>query len=419
MGGVAAASGGRPAGDVRGTSGAGAPQGGTTAQSGTTAPAPALDESAELYDEDVLPRFDITLSDSSLAMLRADGERYVPGDLRYGDESVSNIGVRIKGSASRRTIDEKAAFKLKLDEYVADQSFRGLRRLTFNNMVEDPSFIAERLAYAVFRAAGLPAPRCNNALVYVNGEPYGVYANVESVDKTFLRRWFEDEDGNLYEVAGSDFVPGAEQSFELETNETQNDRSDLSALIAVVASPDGNASSFLDDIAAVLDVPRFLRFTAAEAAVNQWDMYAYTRFYPNNFRLYRDPGTQQFVFLPGGMDLSMKPFLETGRAHIAIHEPARERDQPDGPVTAGLLFQRCLASDACRAQYDQAVRELIAVYEGLDLEAMAQRYHAQIAVHALADPRTPYDAEQIEAGYEKVLATIRERPGAMRDELEP
>jgi hypothetical protein len=415
------ASGSRPADDVRGSNG-------TSGTSGTSAPAddapapsgdggPAVDDSAELFDQDALPRFDITLSATSVAMLRADGESYVPGDLRYGDETVSNVGVRIKGSATRRTLDEKPAFKLKLDEYVADQSFRGLRRLTLNNLVEDPSFIAERLAYAVYRAAGLPAPRCNNALVYVNGELYGVYANVESEDKTFLRRWFADEDGNLYEAAGVDLVPGAEQSFELETNETKNDRSDLRALITALTN--ASVETFLTDLGPVLDLPRFLRFTAAEAAVNQWDMYAYTVFYPNNFRLYRDPTTQKFVFLPWGMDLSMKPYLDTGRAQIPILELAHDHDQHDAPVTAGLLFQRCLASGACRVQYRDAVREIVGVYEGLNLEALAQRYHDQIAQHVLEDPRTPYNAEQFEAGYQKVLTIIRERPSTIRAELEP
>ena len=414
-GGVSAEGAGSRADGVRPESGTGVPAGGSSAPS-APGPNPVPDESAALFDEDALPRFDLVLEESALAMLRADGARYVPGELRHGGETVSNIGIRIKGNASRRTLDEKPAFKLKLDEYVPDQGFRGLRRLTLNNLVEDPSFIAERLAYAVFRAAGLPAPRCNNALVYVNGEPYGVYANVESVDKTFLRRWFGDEDGNLYEAAASDLVPGAEQIFELETNETRNDRSDLRALIDVLART--SASGFVADIGSVLDLPRFLRFTATEAAVNQWDMYAYTVFYPNNFRLYRDPVAQRFVFVPWGMDLAMKPFLETGRRHIPIYELARERDQAEGAVTAGLLFQRCMESAACRAQYTEAVREIADIYEGLDLEGRAQRYHAQIREHVLADPRKSYDAEQFEAGQQKVLDTIRERVTAIRAELD-
>src|SRR5262249_13624676 len=151
--------------------------------------------------------------------------------------------------------------------------------LTLNNMVEDPSFLAERLAYDVFRSLGLPAPRCNSALVYVNGQFYGVYANVEAVDKPFLRRWFPDDGGNLYEEGQRDFVAGAEGAFDLETNETANDRSDLRGLIDALARASGE--NLLSALAPHLDVPRYLQFTAAEAAVNQWDMYAYTVFYPN------------------------------------------------------------------------------------------------------------------------------------------
>ena len=100
-------------------------------------------------------------------------------------------------------------------------------RLTLNNMVEDPSFLAERLAFHFFRAAELPAPRCNHALVYVNGTFFGLYANVEAEDKPFLRRWFGSDAGNLYEEGQVDFEPGTETAFDLETNETANDRSDL------------------------------------------------------------------------------------------------------------------------------------------------------------------------------------------------
>ncbi|HMJ09891.1 MAG TPA: CotH kinase family protein, partial [Polyangiaceae bacterium] len=372
--------------------------------------------SAELFDEAMVPRFDIELSESSIAALRSDGDTYVPGELRYGAETVANVGVRIKGSASRRTLDEKPAFKLKIDEFVPNQTFRGLRRLTFNNMAEDPSYIAERLAYAVFRAAGLPAPRCNSALVYINGEQYGVYANVETEDKSFLRRWFSDEDGNLYETTQTDFVPGAEELFELETNETQNDRSDLRTMIEIFTA--ASANSFLTDMAPVLDLPKFLRFTAVEAAVNQWDMYGYTVYFPNNFRLYRDPTSQRFVFLPWGMDMALKPFPGTGKTHIEIYELAHGGTDPSAPVTAGLLFRRCLESVACRAQYTATMREVVTVFEGLDLEAMAERYHAQIEALVLADPRKLHDDEQFQLGHQKVLTTIRERPSTIRGELD-
>lgn len=402
-------------GDETGTGGSEPSTGGTSASAGGSLEVPA-DLSAELYDPEHLPRFDIELPAASIEALNVASDEYAPGTLRYGNETVSSIGVRIKGEGSLRSLDQKAAFKLKFDKFVEDQSFRGLRRMTLNNMVEDPSFIAERLAYYVYRSAALPAPRCNSALVYVNDEFYGVYANVETEDKTFLRRWFANDEGNLYEEGQVDFVPGAEDMFDLETNEADNDRSDLANLIDVFQS--AAPESYLADLGQALDTTHFLRFTAAEAAVNQWDMYSYTVFYPNNFRIYRDPSTQHFVFLPWGMDMSMKPFRDTQTPHLSVFGLTRRGDSELGPVTAGLMFQRCLESPSCKASYATAVSEIIALYESLDLETLAELYFSQIEEHIEVDPRKEYTMTEVAQHYQSVLRTIRERPHAMRADLE-
>jgi spore coat protein CotH len=389
-----------------------------------------VDLSAELYDPARFPRFDLELPDTSVATLNqvmdASDPRqntYVSGTLKYGGETVANIGVRLKGEGSFQKLDRKPAFKLKFDEFVDDQSFRGLRRMTLNNAFEDPSFVAERLAYDLFRAAGLPAPRCNNATLYVNGAFYGVYVNVETEDKTFLRRWFASDDGNLYEEGQQDFVPGAETAFNLETNETANDRSDLRALIAELEAAT-EPGTFLEDLPH-LDTAQFLKFTAAEAAVNQWDMYAYTVFYVNNFRIYDDPRTNKFVFIPWGMDLSMKPFRDSRKPYIELFGLARQGDRDNGAVTTGLLFQRCLKSPSCKGEYENAVREIIRVYEELALEARANAYYAQIRDRVLEDRRKrvcctggTLSTQQFEAAFQDVLTTIRGRVAALRAELE-
>jgi spore coat protein CotH len=322
--------------------------------------------------------------------------------------------VRLKGEGSFRPLSEKSAWKLKLDEFVPGQALLGLKRLTFNNMVEDPSFLAERLAYHVYRALGLPAPRCNSAVVLVNGENYGVYANIEAEDKPFLRRWFSDDGGNLYEEGQSDFVTGAETTFALQTNEDENDRSDLVALISAVQRVGEGAA--WSELAAVLDTEHFLRFTAAEAAVNQWDMYAYTRFYPNNFRLYSDP-VLGFTFLPWGMDMSMKPFRDSGKPHIGIFELARRGDFENGEVIAGNIYRYCLTDAACLAQFIAVVSDTADVYEELGLEALAEQYYAQILPDVEADPRREYEMDDVESAQLALLSTVRERPAAMRADL--
>jgi hypothetical protein len=372
------------------------------------------DPSAELYDPDRVPRFELELPPASVMALGQNPRVYVRGTFRYGDEVVNDVGVRLKGESNLRPLTRKAPFKIKFDEFVPNQSFRGLRRMTFNNMLEDPSFVAERLAYYFFRAARLPAPRANSALVSVNGQPFGVYVNLETEDKTFLRRWFASDAGNLYEEGQVDFLPGNEARFELETNEPRNDRTDLRGLIAALQA--ARDESLLADLDATLDTTHFLRFTAAEAAVNQWDMYGYTRFYPNNFRLYHDPGAGRFVFIPWGMDMALKDFRGRGD-HIGVFAPARQFNNPAGPVTGGLIFQRCLRSPTCRSRYVAELRAIVDLYEQVALDQVADRYYQQIKTLVYADPRKEVSNAGFERGYATVLRIIRERPATIRREL--
>jgi spore coat protein CotH len=363
-------------------------------------PDAGVDPSAEIFDPDRIATYQLELPPDSVTALDADPRTYVRGTLRYGDEVVSDIGVRLKGEFNFRPLGQKAPFKLKFDEFVAGQTFHGLKRMTLNNAIEDPSFVAERLAYLVFRAADLPAPRAASAWVTVNGEDYGLYVNVETEDKALVRRWFSDDSGNLYEEQMEELVPGNEQAFELETNETANDRSDLTGLFAAIAAADDE--TLLADLAGVLDGDAFLRFCAQEAAVLQWDGYCHTRFGPNNFRLYHDPSDGHFHFLPWGMDMSWKP-----------HEPA-----PIDPMDArGMLLQRCLNGTSCRAAYVAAVRTAADQLDALDLPALVERWGAQVRPMVEADPMREFDLDTFENNLGAVRDRVTARPAELRAAL--
>jgi spore coat protein CotH len=293
--------------------------------------------------------------------------------------------------------------------------------MTLNNLYDDASFLAERLAYDVYRAAGVPAPRCNSTRVYINGEFYGVYTNIEAEDKHFLQRWFASNDGNLYEKDGfSDLSIDAESDFQLETNETLGDRSDLLALFGAVDAAT-NPETFLGDLATVLDTEAFLKFTAVEAAVNQWDMHAFTVYYVHNFRLYSDPDSGLFSWIPWGHDLSMKPFRVDVKDYVPLFELATQGAEA-GQVTAGVIFQRCIQSAACKAALVEAVEETIVVWEGLDMEATAARYYDQIRPLVMQDTRKrtfngDLSMEEFDAAYTVLQRTLSGRIAALRADL--
>src|SRR5690606_34266411 len=157
-----------------------------------------------------------------------------------------------------------------------------------------------------------------------------------------------------------DFTRAGAGDFELETNEAENDRSDLNALISVIELATDPAT-FLQDVGALVDMDEWLTFTAVEGVVNEWDAYSFTLWYPHNFRVYADPATGRFSFIPWGNDMAMQPAPArvTDRQFVEMFELTRSQDRPRAGVSSGILFQRCLASAPCTAAYADAVRRVI------------------------------------------------------------
>jgi len=370
------------------------------------------DPSDELFAAENLVRFDLELPPESLQRLEAEPYEYVPGTLRYRDQELRSIGVRLKGEASFREVDDKPAFRLKLDEFVSGQRLFGLKRLTLNNDVQDPSSLSQSLVYRLFRAAGAPAPRCNHALVYVNGEYYGLYSHVETEDKPFLERWFSSSDGNLYEEGGSDLVAGAAPAFELETNEARADRSDLEALIAALAA--ATPADFVETVGRALDLEQYLRFAALEALAGGEDGYSYVLGPPNNYRLYRDPGTDRFVFLPWGLDRALRPRFDPELVHEWVPALDRYRSVWD---THAVVLSGCLASPACQSAYVARVYETIELFDALDLPSQARTETALIADGSRADRRKPSDDDHVDHARQLVFDYLAERADVLRAEL--
>jgi hypothetical protein len=241
-----------------------------------------------------------TLFGNCLAMPFADPFTYFLGTVTVDGTQLTDVGVRKKGFLGSLS-DTRPSLKLKFDEDHDNQRLLGLRSMTLNNNLQDPALIRQCLAYRTFSAAGVPAPRCNFARVRVNGVDLGIYANVESVNKDFLRRTYANPEGNLYEGTLSDFRDGWTATFELKTNEATNDRSDLEALVTALETPDAQLLAALDGI---VDVDQFLSFWAIETLVTHYDGYSGNT---NNYFAYHDPASDRFQFMPWGADSTFSP----------------------------------------------------------------------------------------------------------------
>ena len=224
---------------------------------------------------------------------------YFPATVKVDGRVLAKAAIRKKGFFGSMDPD-RPSLKVKLD--TADQKLMGgLEKLTLNNNKQDRSLASQFLAYRLFAAAGLPAPRSSLALVSVNGQSLGVYTHLESVDEPFLSARFGRDTGHLYEgVFPTDFFEDRIARFEGK-QKGPDDRDDLRQIANILANP---GADYVTRLAQHIDLEQFVKFWAIESLLGFWDGYANNQ---NNYYLYHDPRDDRFRFIPWGADMTLAP----------------------------------------------------------------------------------------------------------------
>lgn len=255
-------------------------------------------------------------------------------------EVFDDVVIRKKGYLGSLS-PSKPSLKLDFDELIEGRLYKTLKRMTLNNNRQDPSHARQCMAYDLYAKAGVNVPRCSWSKVYVNGEEMGVYTHVESIKKPFLDRAFGDDNGNLYESQISDFGTYLNEKFELKTNKTLNDRSDLTAVANALDIEDD--AQFLTAIKALVDIPEFISLWAADAVMGNWDSATGNS---NNYYLYHHPNDGLFHFIPWGTDAAF-----TGESLL---------NPKVGPLyRSNRLANRLFSIHETRTQYLQRLQQLI------------------------------------------------------------
>ncbi|MAG57622.1 MAG: hypothetical protein CMJ83_15120 [Planctomycetes bacterium] len=170
-------------------------------------------QTPDLYDETVLRTLELTFPQSNwYQLLQANYGTGVEleGDLTVDGVTYPSVGVRFRGYSSYSFIgsSQKKPFNISMNAFLPGQRLLGYKTLNLNNGFLDPTFVREVLCYHVFRNY-LPCAKANWVVLRVNGVNWGVYVNVEQINKDMMREWFVDEDGARYEADAT--LPNATQ----------------------------------------------------------------------------------------------------------------------------------------------------------------------------------------------------------------
>lgn len=251
-----------------GTPDAGAPDAGTpdagTPDAGTPDAGPRPLEYPPVQTR--LPVIDLRIAPEHLAWLEAHPESDEKVPMVMVLDGVSAPGqVRYRG-ASTRTLPQKS-FKIELDK-----GYEFADRDHFELLAEwyDSGKLTEKFAVDLYTALGLPVPRARYVKVSINGQPNGLYLDMEHVGKDYLKHHGLERTASIYRCGHRNCEltprPGAYQTdFEKKTNEG-TPRADLDAFLAWVSRSDD--ADFEAKLEQSVDVEAYLGNLAADMLIS-------------------------------------------------------------------------------------------------------------------------------------------------------
>jgi hypothetical protein len=167
-----------------------------------------------LYDESIIREIYLEFEEANFWELlenNYDSHTDLAATLTMDGVAYPNVGVRFKGQTSYMMIQnsEKKSFNITMDFLDPGQDLMGYTTLNLNNCFEDESFLREFLYLHQIRRH-IPAAKAAFVKLYINGESWGIYPNIQQLDSQFIEEWFLSNDGSRWraDAPGSGFGGG-------------------------------------------------------------------------------------------------------------------------------------------------------------------------------------------------------------------
>ena len=240
---------------------------------------------APLYDPQVLRTIFIDFDNKDWEAELADFNNTdveVPATLTVDGKKYSDVGIHFRGMSSYMMVPagSKRSLNVSLDFVDSKQRLYGYKTLNLLNAHEDHSFLSSVL-YSHIARQHLPAPKANFVKVVINGESWGLYANVQQFNKDFLAENFPSTKGTRWKVTGSpggggglEYVGDNIEDFKRRYDMKTDDDKAWKALIKLCKTLNETPADKLEAaLEPMLDIDGLLWFLAIDNALINCDGY--------------------------------------------------------------------------------------------------------------------------------------------------
>lgn len=329
---------------------------------------------------------------------------YVHADLEFAGARLTNVAVRFKGNGTfmGARMSDKKSLKVDLNEFVKGQKLAGLGKLNLHNNTTDASWMNEPLSYALYRAAGVPAPRTSYARVRVNAPGahdntyLGLYSIVENPDNNWAEANFGTKKGaifkpvtpTLFRYLGDDWK-AYNQIYDPKNDVTEKQKRRVQDFAKLLT--DANDADFARRVSEFIDVDEFSRFMAVTVWLSTLDSILTLG---QNYVVYLHPKTDKFQFVPWDLDHSFGNFGMQGgqdeREQLSIRKPWSGENR---------FFERVMGVSAVKDAYLARLKE----FQGTIFQPERLAKQVDDVAKVIRDAVKEESAEKLER-FDKVVA---------------
>ncbi len=302
-----------------------------------------------------------------------------PATFIAGGKAYYRARVRYRGSGSRLLDPKSYRIRFRDEDRFPDG------RTIFLNAFQPHRQV---MGMDLWRRVGLPYSRARLVRLVFDGQLFPRYAQLEPIDRAYLRRHFSDDDGNLYrgrdeavfDYRGDDPAAYVEH-YNKETNERDGDFSDIIELCRVFSETPED--EFRATISRRIDARQWIETLAVHGALSNQEG-----------GIYRDTGDDYFIYSPEGGRFVLLPWDMD-----SVYLESEERlVRPSVPA-----IRRLLEIPEYSRHYYRTLRDLVSTH--FTVEATARQ------------------ARRIERGYDlegqdEFVTFVRERSAFIRRHVE-
>jgi len=183
-----------------------------------------------IFSTDKVHTIDIVMNNWDSFIENCESEEYSICTLVIDGEKFSNIGIRAKGNTSLSNVksmgSQRYSFKLEFDQYENGKNYYGLDKLCLNNLIQDNTMMKDYLVYQMMYEFGVDTPLSSFVFITVNGQDWGLYLAVESIEDSFLQRNYGSESGELYKPDSLSFGGGRGNGRDFDMNKFTSENSE-------------------------------------------------------------------------------------------------------------------------------------------------------------------------------------------------